>query len=105
MEKGFPLLSECPMPILSEPNALFEATIIQEHHYVDLEKFAASADPSGINTRVDNLVRAFEIRGPLNKNILERALNAVARLHPILTARFYKRKSKLYLQVKPGQTL
>ena len=77
----------------------FQATIIQDHAQLDSSRFMAGANPSGISTRVDNIVRAFRIHGPLDKQLLSQALNEVASLHPLLTAVFQRQGDKLYVQV------
>lgn len=76
----------------------FQATIIQEHAQLDLSRFMAGANLSGISARVDNIVRAFRIHGPLDKQLLSQALNEVASLHPLLTAVFQCHGDKLYVQ-------
>lgn len=96
------LLSEVPIPPLLDAEQPFPATIIQEHALMDMERFAASVQPSGLSERVDNIVRGFQVRGPLNRDILSRALDAVARLHPMLTVQFYKKENRLFIQCNPG---
>lgn len=49
---------------------------------------AQGIQPSGHNPRVNNIVRAFEIKGPLDKELLQSALDKVVSLHPVLLARF-----------------
>lgn len=96
------LLSEVEIPPLLGPEQPFSATIIQEHALLDTERYAAGVRPSGLSERVDNIVRGFQVRGLLNRNTLSRALDAVARLHPMLTVQFYRKNNKLYIQCNPG---
>lgn len=96
------LLSEVPFPPLLDAEQPFPATLIQERALMDVERFAASVQPSGLSERVDNIVRGFQVRGPLNRDTLSRALDAVARLHPMLTVQFYRKESRLFIQCNPG---
>ena len=96
------LLSEVPIPPLLDPEQPFPATIIQEHALLEMERFAASVQPSGLSARVDNIVRGFQVRGLLKRDILSRALDAVARLHPMLTVQFYRKDNRLFIQCNPG---
>ena len=101
-EDKISMLSDITLPSLTAPNHPFEATIIQDHAYLDAQRYSASVHASGLSVRIDNIVRGFEIRGPLNKEILSRAINAVVRKHPLLTVQFHRRKDKLYVQTNPG---
>lgn len=76
----------------------FPATIIQDHAQLDMERFLVNAQPSGISPRVNNIVKAFCIHGPLDKQLLSKALNEVASLHPLLTATFQRSGDRLYVQ-------
>ena len=96
------LLSEVPIPPLLDPEQPFPATIIQEHALLEMERFAASVQASGLSARVDNIVRGFQVRGLLNRDILSKALDAVARLHPMLTVQFYRKDNRLFIQCNPG---
>ena len=78
----------------------FQATIIQDHAQLDSARFMAGASAAGISARVDNIVRAFRIHGPLDKKLLSQALNEVAGLHPLLSAVFQRYKDKLYVQIR-----
>ena len=99
------LLSEVEIPPLLGPEQPFPATIIQEHALLDTERYAAGVRPSGLSERVDNIVRGFQVRGLLNKDTLSRALDAVARLHPMLTVQFYRKNNKVYIQCNPGTAI
>ena len=79
-------------------SAPFPATIIQDHAQLEMDRFSVNAQPSGISPRVDNIVRAFCIHGPLDKQLLSKALNEVASLHPLLTATFQRSGDRLYVQ-------
>ena len=78
----------------------FQATLIQDHAQLESTRFMAGVGPSGISSRVDNIVRAFRIHGSLDKKLLSQALNEVASLHPLLSAVFQRCKDKLYIQVR-----
>lgn len=93
---------EIPFPDTFNPAIPFPATIIQEQAQLDMERFAASAHASGLSARVDNIVRAFRIHGPLDRDLLSKALNEVVGLHPLLTAVFQRGKDRLYLQTSQG---
>ena len=86
-----------PFPEVNKSSP-FPATIIQDHAQLDQDKLAASAHPSGLSARVDNIVRAFSIHGPLNREMLSKALDKVASLHPLLSASFQRCSGKLYMQ-------
>lgn len=91
-----------PFPDVTDPSTPFPATIIQDNAQQDQERFAASAHPSGLSTRVDNIVRAFQIHGPLDRELLSKALNNVASLHPLLSATFQQSRDRLYIQTSHG---
>ena len=79
----------------------FPATLIQDQAQQDNERFAAAASVSGVSPRVNNIVRAFRVHGPLDKDLLTRALNKVANLHPLLSASFQRLNGRLYVQTPP----
>ena len=55
---------------------------------------------------MNNIVRAFEVHGPLDKELLRQALNRVASLHPFLSALFQRHKGQLYaLLPRPGKCI
>ena len=59
----------------------------------------ATVSSTGLSHRVNNIVRAFEIHGQLDKGHLTQALNKVVKLHPLLSARFLMKQSKLYAEI------
>ena len=75
---------------------------MQEQELIDHEKYAAAVRPSGLNPRVNNIVRGFEVRGPLDRELLSRAITCVAKLHPILSATFTRTGDKLRIQTSQG---
>lgn len=91
-----------PFPDVTDPSTPFPATIIQDNAQQDQERFAASAHPSGLSARVDNIVRAFQIHGPLDRELLSKALNDVASLHPLLSATFQRSRDRLYIKTSHG---
>ena len=93
-----------PFPEVPTPSSTFPATIIQDHAQLDMERFAAGAHVTGLSPRTDNIVRAFQIHGPLDRELLSRALNEVSSLHPLLTATFQRCKSKLYVKTSEGES-
>lgn len=101
-QSSFTSLAEVTFPPLSGSGDLFPATIIQEHGLMDHEKYTAAVHPSGLSPRVNNIVRAFEIRGPLDRELLCQAINCVTKLHPILFATFHKMGDKLRVQTSQG---
>ena len=101
-QSSFTSLAEVSFPPISGNNDLFPATINQEHSLMDHEKYAAAVHPSGLSPRVNNIVRAFEIRGPLNRELLCQAVNCVAKLHPILSATFHRMGDKLRVKTSQG---
>ena len=100
-EKSAQFLS-VPYPDISDPYAPFPATIIQDHAHLDNKLLSASVAPSELSPRVDNIVRAFQIHGPLDRVLLGRAINEVVRLHPLLSATFQRSQDKLYVKTAPG---
>ena len=60
---------------------------------------------SGMSSGVNNIVRAFEIKGPLDKDLLENAISNVVKIHPIFSATFHRNNSKLYVQIPQGMQL
>lgn len=60
-------------------------------------------NPLGMSARVNNIVRAFELKGPLDKKLLETALHNVVKLHPIVSSSFHKHNGKLYCLVPQGK--
>jgi hypothetical protein len=92
---------DIPFSPVSCPDAPFPATLLQDHLQLDSERFTAAVLPSGLSPRVNNIVRAFTIHGPLDRQLLSRALDSVASLHPVLTARFQRTSDRLYMQTLP----
>ena len=92
-----------PFPEVTNLSNPFPATIIQDYAHLDMEKYAASAHVTGMSARVNNIVRAFRIHGPLDKELLSKALNEVASLHHLLTATFQRSKDRLYMQTSQGK--
>ena len=90
-----------PFSPVSCPDAPFPATLLQDHLQLDSERFTAAVLPSGLSPRVNNIVRAFTIHGPLDRQLLSRALDSVASLHPVLTAHFQRTSDRLYMQTPP----
>ena len=93
---------DIPFPDSFTPSSPFPATIIQDYAQLDMARFAAGAHASGLSPRVDNITRAFRIHGPLDRELLSKALNEVVGLHPLLTATFQRGKDRLYLQTLQG---
>jgi len=91
-----------PFPDVTDPSTPFPATLIQDNAQQDQERFAASAHPSGLSARVDNIVRAFQMHGPLDRELLSKALNDVASLHPLLSATFQQSRDRLYIKTSHG---
>ena len=101
-QSSFTSLAEFNFPPPTSSNDHFPATIVQEHELIDHEKYAAAVRPSGLSPRVNNIVRGFEIRGPLDRDLMCRAINCVAKLHPILSATFTRTGNKLRIQTSQG---
>lgn len=95
-------LFNVPFPDMNK-DAPFPATLIQDHSHLDNDRFTAGTNVSGLSPRVDNIVRAFRIHGPLDKQLLQQALNQVASLHSLLTASFQRTRERLYVQVMGGE--
>ncbi len=95
------LLLNVPFPDMNK-SAPFPATLIQDHAHFDTERFAVGASTLGLSARVDNIVRALRIHGPLDKELLQKALNQVASLHSLLRASFQRTRDKLYLTTTAG---
>ena len=76
--------------------------MVQQQAFLDHTQCVAGAQPSGINPRVDNIVRAFDIKGVLDKELLAKAIESTANLHPILGAQFERRGNRLYLRTPQG---
>ena len=62
---------------------------MQAHHLIDMENFTNSPqdDMSLFSNKVDNIVRGMKVHGPLNVNLLSKALEQVTKLHHLLTLR------------------
>lgn len=95
------LMLNVPFPDVNK-SIPFPATLIQDHAHLDTERFAAGANTLGLSARVDNIVRAMRIHGPLDKELLQKALNQVASLHSLLTASFQRSRDRLYLHTTAG---
>lgn len=80
----------------------FPATLIQDQILRDTERYAAHITSTGLSPRVNNIVRAFNIHGPLDRELLKQALDQIVSLHPLLSASFQRWKGQLYAQT-PGQ--
>ena len=94
---------DIPFPAVAATSGPFPATLIQDNAQLDQERVSANAHPSGLSARVENIVRAFHIHGLLDRELLSRALNEVASLHPLLTATFQRTRDKLYIQTSHGR--
>ena len=94
---------DVPFVSVSNPLAAFPATLLQDHMQLDMERLARTVLPSGLSARVNNIVRAFSIHGPLDRDLLSQALNTVSNLHPVLAARFQRTSDRLYMQIPPGE--
>lgn len=79
-------------------NELFPATMAQVHQLLDMEQLG---DLESSN-KVDNIVRGMKIHGPLNINLLSKALEQVIKLHHILTLRVLHTKEHYMLQSSSG---
>ena len=80
-------------------NELFPATLAQIHLLMDMEQLG---DLESSN-RVDNIVRGMKIHGPLNINLLSKALEQIVKLHHILTLRALHTKEHYMLQSSSGR--
>lgn len=81
----------------------FPATLIQDQVLHDTNKFAAHVTATGLSPRVNNIVRAFDIHGPLDKDLLKQALDQIVNFHPLLSVTFHRAKGQLYAQMpRPG---
>lgn len=82
----------------------FPATLIQQQNLLDGEKCAVHVTTAGLSPRVNNIVRAFNIHGPLDRELLSQALNKIVNFHPLLLAKFQQAGGQLYAQIpKPGE--
>ncbi len=95
------LMLNVPFPGVNK-SIPFPATLIQDNAHLDTERCAAGVNALGLSARVDNIVRALRIHGPLDKELLQKALNQVASLHPLLTASFQRTRERLYLHTNAG---
>lgn len=102
-QTSFTSLAEVSFPTVSaSADKLFPVTLLQEHALLDHERYTAAVHPSGLSSRVNNIVRAFEIRGLFNKELFQQALNQVVSLHPILSSEFYREQDKLCVRTPHG---
>ena len=101
-ESSLTTLAEVDLLPVEHREKAFVATLIQQHAFQNHSQCVAGAQPSGINPRVDNIVRAFDIKGPLDKELLAKAINSTTNLHPILGAQFEWRDQRLYLKTPQG---
>lgn len=81
----------------------FPVTLIQDQILRDTERYAANITSTGLSPRVNNIVRAFNIHGPLDRELLKQALDKIANFHPLLLATFLRSKGQIYAQTpSPG---
>jgi hypothetical protein len=81
----------------------FPVTLIQEQVMQDMERFAANITTTGLSPRVNNIVRAFNIHGPLDKELLKEALDKIVNFQPLLSSTFLRSKGQLFAQTpSPG---
>ena len=100
---SFTSLAEVDFPHIPQTGGqLFPTTLIQEHSLLDHECCVTGIPPSGISAGVNNIVRAFEIKGPIDKDLLQTAFTKVLQIHPILSSRFHRRNNKLYIETPQG---
>lgn len=96
------LIFQIPFPDVNA-SFPFPATLIQDQILQDTNRFAANISATGLSPRVNNIVRAFNIHGPLDKDLLKQALDQIVNFHPLLSATFQRSKGQLYAQMPtPG---
>ncbi len=103
-QSSFSSLATVELTTLPNDSQPFVTTLMQERLLEDHERMIAGVSPAGMSSVVNNVVRAYEIKGPLDKSLLESALIKVVKLHPILSAMFHRHNSKLYVHVPKGIT-
>ena len=100
---SFSSLAEVELPSLSNEHQPFVTTLIQEQLLANHECIMTGVTPSGMSSGVNNIVRAYEIKGPLDKQLLETALQNVVKAHPILSSTFHRHNDKLYAHIPKGK--
>ena len=102
-QSSFSSLAAVELTSFSSNNSQpFVTTLIQERLLEDHECMITGVSPTGMSSAVNNIVKAYEIKGPLDKSLLESALGKVVKLHPILSATFHRHNSKLYVHIPKG---
>ena len=102
--KSLPSLTNVEFPTIQDKSSAFPTTLIQEHYLIEHLSQSAGLPPSGLNPRTNNIVRAYEIKGPLDTNLLQQAINKVVGLHPILTSKYSQNSSnKFYFNQQTSQ--
>ena len=99
---SFSSLAEVELPKIYNELQPFVTTLIQERSLADHECIMTGVSAAGMSAGVNNIVRAYEIKGPLDKNLLENALMNVVKIYPILSTTFHKHNEKLYAHIPKG---
>lgn len=100
---SFVFLEEINFPSASTKMSCIPATMIQTQMVQEHEHRKSGMHPSGLSSRINNIVRAFDIKGPLDKKLLENALHKVVNVHPVLSSKFVHQMDKVYLQTSQGK--
>ena len=89
-----------PSDQASYPVTLIQEQLLQEHQL----HVTGAQGSAGYNPRVNNIVRGFEIKGPLDKDLLQQALDKVVNAHTILKSAFRLRNdSNYYCKTSQGK--
>ena len=99
-------------PSVPDDFSLFPATIMQEHAIIDTRLALAQQRTlhgvdSGANPElcqgVDNIVRSFAIRGPLDCQLLEKALRQEVAKRPVMRLVFYQYRDQIFCRPPKGE--
>ena len=98
-------LAEISFSTIKPDTASYPVTLIQEQLLLEHQLHITGAQGSaGYNPRVNNIVRGFEIKGPLDKDLLQQALDKVVNSHSILHSIFTMRNdSNYYCRTSQGK--
>lgn len=97
-------LTQVDFPSLTNTMSSYPVTLLMEHYLIEHQSRLQGIQPSGHNPRINNIVRAFEIKGTIDKDLLQQSLSKVVTLHPLLMATFTVQSNGQYhLQTSQGK--
>jgi hypothetical protein len=93
-------LIDVQLPLIHDKSSSYPSTLLQEHYLLEHQSQSIGLSSCGFNPRTNNIVRAYEIKGPLDVDLLQQSINKVVNLHPILVSKYslHQSTNKVHVQ-------